>query len=373
MSNIVAGVGAGAATGAAIGSVVPVVGTAIGAGAGALLGGIGGWLGDYFTNKREQKVTDQAYARQRQLIAEQNAYNTPSAQMARFQSAGLNPNLMYGQGTPGLSTQSTNVQPSKVSGYGSASQGAMAGAGQGVGVALASLQGRNVEANTSNTLSQSALNKELARTEAVKQLNIVSQTGLNAINKDFLEKTISQRIAQTGYDARTASASADIREFEALVQPQLFKLGAEKISNEILNLASGRGVNDATISRILTQNGIDAKRLNLDTLRAAASMAVENETKYLIQSQNKGQLFKNEQVLQEMEKAKRQMAWDRYVRILRTHGVAIDRDTWFSRGLTDMIFYYNAIDGQIIHRDGTPAYAPLEEPGFGTMHAKEPF
>lgn len=30
-----------------------------------------------------------------------NAYNTPSAQMARYGAAGLNPNLIYGQGTPG--------------------------------------------------------------------------------------------------------------------------------------------------------------------------------------------------------------------------------------------------------------------------------
>ena len=35
----------------------------------------------------------------------QNVYNTPSAQMERFKEAGLNPNLIYGKGTPG------NAQP----------------------------------------------------------------------------------------------------------------------------------------------------------------------------------------------------------------------------------------------------------------------
>lgn len=38
-----------------------------------------------------------AKARQDQM----NAYNTPAAQMARYSAAGLNPNLIYGQGTPG--------------------------------------------------------------------------------------------------------------------------------------------------------------------------------------------------------------------------------------------------------------------------------
>lgn len=33
--------------------------------------------------------------------AEMNAYNSPAAQMRRYQKAGLNPNLIYSQGTPG--------------------------------------------------------------------------------------------------------------------------------------------------------------------------------------------------------------------------------------------------------------------------------
>lgn len=42
----------------------------------------------------------QASANQRYL-ADQLAYNTPKMQMQRFQEAGLNPNLVYGQGSPG--------------------------------------------------------------------------------------------------------------------------------------------------------------------------------------------------------------------------------------------------------------------------------
>lgn len=38
---------------------------------------------------------------QKKLIADQNAYNTPANQMARLQAGGLNPHLMYGQGSPG--------------------------------------------------------------------------------------------------------------------------------------------------------------------------------------------------------------------------------------------------------------------------------
>lgn len=37
----------------------------------------------------------------RQAIDEQNEYNSPSSQMARYRDAGLNPNLIYSQGNPG--------------------------------------------------------------------------------------------------------------------------------------------------------------------------------------------------------------------------------------------------------------------------------
>lgn len=36
----------------------------------------------------------------------QNEYNTPSAQMERYKAAGLNPNLIYGQGSPGNASSS---------------------------------------------------------------------------------------------------------------------------------------------------------------------------------------------------------------------------------------------------------------------------
>lgn len=44
----------------------------------------------------------------------QNAYNTPAAQMARFKAAGLNPNLIYGQGNSG---NSGDISPAKAAPY----------------------------------------------------------------------------------------------------------------------------------------------------------------------------------------------------------------------------------------------------------------
>lgn len=53
----------------------------------------------------DQAANEQVYEQNKELAQQNfdmlNKYNTPSAQMARFSDAGLNPNLIYGQGNSG--------------------------------------------------------------------------------------------------------------------------------------------------------------------------------------------------------------------------------------------------------------------------------
>lgn len=51
-----------------------------------------------------------AWERERQAIREQNLYNSPANQMARFKEAGLNPNLIYGQGDSGNQSKIAEYQ-----------------------------------------------------------------------------------------------------------------------------------------------------------------------------------------------------------------------------------------------------------------------
>jgi len=59
-------------------------------------------------NKRSMRFSREMYARQFQDNLNfwniQNEYNSPAAQMQRFQEAGLNPHLIYGQGNSGNAT-----------------------------------------------------------------------------------------------------------------------------------------------------------------------------------------------------------------------------------------------------------------------------
>lgn len=69
----------------------PVTGTIISTVAKAASGYIG--------NKWREEAATEAYNRQRQLIAEERAYNDPSMQMQRLKAAGINPHMAYMKGT----------------------------------------------------------------------------------------------------------------------------------------------------------------------------------------------------------------------------------------------------------------------------------
>lgn len=95
------------------------------------LGAITGLIGNNQTNKanirlqREQQQFNAQQAKQAnewnmQQWQRENEYNAPAQQMARLEAAGLNPNLMYGQGNTGTASKLTaevpqGVAPAKVS------------------------------------------------------------------------------------------------------------------------------------------------------------------------------------------------------------------------------------------------------------------
>lgn len=90
------------------------------AGAGAaLLGGVINSGSQQKQNTDSQRFSWEMYKQQRHDNLEfwrmQNEYNSPQAQMKRFQEAGLNPHLVYSQGNPGNAAQisTPDVQPAQ--------------------------------------------------------------------------------------------------------------------------------------------------------------------------------------------------------------------------------------------------------------------
>lgn len=66
------------------------------------------------THELREQLAEKQYERMQKDIKEMKEYNTPKAQMKRFEEAGLNKNLIYQQGQPGLQKNYAQYQPYEV-------------------------------------------------------------------------------------------------------------------------------------------------------------------------------------------------------------------------------------------------------------------
>lgn len=98
---------------AILGAIIPAVAAMAGAGINAATS----IYGTKLHNESQRRESELAYLRQKEQIAAQNAYNSPSAQMARMMAAGLNPNLMYQQGQPGLQSDIARYEPAEMDNF----------------------------------------------------------------------------------------------------------------------------------------------------------------------------------------------------------------------------------------------------------------
>lgn len=66
---------------------------------GGIISGLGNVVATAMTNRANRHLAEYAYSRDLEMWNRQNEYNSPQAQMDRLQAAGLNPAMMYGQGS----------------------------------------------------------------------------------------------------------------------------------------------------------------------------------------------------------------------------------------------------------------------------------
>lgn len=92
-----------------VGGGADALGPYAGAGAAVVGGAINYYTAKYNTDRTiagNKELAQYAYANDRAMYEDMKEYNSPTAQMARYKAAGLNPHLIYGQGSSG-NVQST--------------------------------------------------------------------------------------------------------------------------------------------------------------------------------------------------------------------------------------------------------------------------
>lgn len=194
---------------------------AIIAGGASLLGSALGFGSQKKTNKSNMELAkyqndwqtqenEKAYQRNLQMWNLQNEYNSPTQQMARLRSAGLNPNLVYGSGVTGNSAGSTpQYQPADIK---RAELSPYRGWNQGLTDAVSNfLAFRSNRAQVENMEAQNSLIRQQTATEAIRQANIAASTARSEFDlsqanrlKDVSVSMAEAQMSKAQHDASTA-------------------------------------------------------------------------------------------------------------------------------------------------------------------------
>lgn len=234
-------------------------GFAAGAGAGATSGLFGQLFGGW-NARRQWKYQRKAMALQQQYALEQmqkqfeyqqqqfdyeNAYNDPSAVMARFRKAGINPSAVMG--SSGASMSATMPMPSSPSGHGVSGGPAIgAGAEPNMSSALIGSQIRLNDANATEAESRSNLNDEKSVTEASVR-NVLGATVDEKVQNAFFLK--QKALYQEMVNART---------------PEMLDQSVQKLIAETDNLVASANLSTEQVNLVKSQTAETYMRAMLD-------------------------------------------------------------------------------------------------------------
>lgn len=222
-----------------------------------LVGGLVNAISSGQQNKKSRQFAEQMYQRQHAdnlaFWNMQNDYNNPASQMKRLQEAGLNPNLVYGQGSGGAAGQASPVKTPDVQSpqfktpeWGSAISGAGSMLQQIYDLDIKQAQLDNLRTDNTVKLEEAAL-KEAQRS------NIQQNT-----SRSKFDLELDSELRQISADARRANLrklQTDI-EFQLNTDERQAAMNAATLTESaerVLNLRVQRANSKIEASRIRAQ------------------------------------------------------------------------------------------------------------------------
>lgn len=218
----------------------------------------------------QQQENEKAYQRSLNMWNLQNEYNSPTQQMARIRAAGLNPNLVYGNGVAGNSAGSTpQYEPAK---FNAPTMQAYRGWNLGISDAISQfLAYRTAKAQVDNMEAQNSLIRQQTATEATKQANIAASTSRSEFDlnmaKELKDVSVSSAIAdmnqkQAGASQGWTKANREVIQYE--LDKALFDNKIKLNNEEYLKTLE-------SVRQLQQDNNINAFRYRMERLLGTGS------------------------------------------------------------------------------------------------------
>ena len=210
-------------------SVIPAI---IGAGA-SLLGGL-------INNEYAQSKSDQQWDRMNYMQDKMNAYNAPTAQMARLRAAGLNPNLVYANGGAVIQSAVGNA-PQPPNSAPIDTQGVLQMVQTIVG---AMLEKDKIQAQKDMQSQQIQSNEEIAE---AKNTTTKEVTGMQTQSN---EKVATER-NKTEKDISDANRKENVRQFDESMKQRISEFNARINLDRLIGSYQIKKINsDVAVNRI---------------------------------------------------------------------------------------------------------------------------
>lgn len=169
-----------------------------------VLGSILNYRSQKLNRELQKELAMYGYSEERRNLKYMNQYNSPAAQMQRFQEAGLNKNLMYGQGTSGEQKVLPKYNAPNTQAPQLGSMDIMGPIAQAANVKVQNAQAGLIQNQADNVAADTSLKLEKVTTEGIiqslQQENVISQQLANQITRATLDDVISQAELKTIQD-----------------------------------------------------------------------------------------------------------------------------------------------------------------------------
>nr|WAE43354.1 MAG: DNA pilot protein [Microviridae sp.] len=210
----------------------------LGGQSGGAMSAINGAFNSGMTNAANMKMAKYQYSQEMDMWNKANAYNSPSAQMDRLKAAGLNPNLIYGNGSAATG-QTANQLPRY----------------QAPTMRADVMPEGNSQQNSMNTYQDYKIKDAQIDNLKAQNDNIKNESALKAVSIALNQGTLPYKIEKSGWEAFGSKYKADVDYSKSELMKNSLDYAKATLEDRINNIRIKNQIGESMIPQIQASTG----------------------------------------------------------------------------------------------------------------------